>query len=107
MGCGCKKNEPVDLTPKGISNNIGKTSLNLLVFIIFVITLPIVNLIIIWMGFKAIVLRQQIDFKGILMLLANKFSNKKDDDDDDDDYYENVNDKDVYLTNVEVLSKSK
>lgn len=111
MSCNCKNDQTMASMmesdengfikkPRTLSNYILKS----LVFLLFLVSLPILIVGIIWIGFKLLVLNESIDVKGLLMLLVNKFkSNIPDEDDDDYDLTED----DLVMLDVEDITQKK
>ena len=71
--------------------------------LLFIISLPIINVMIIWFVFKTLLLNRNVDLKPMLLSILSKF--KSDDDDDDDDYeYYDLTEDDVELMGVEEIT---
>jgi hypothetical protein len=86
--------------PRTLGNYILKS----LVFLLFLISLPILVVGIIWIAFKLLVLNDSIDAKGLLMLFVNKFKSNIPDE-DDDEYY--LTEDDLVMLDVEDITQKK
>ena len=67
-----KKNE---LKSSNLTNNIVKYSIKTLGFLLFLLILPLINLVIIWMTFKMFVLNGNTDFRPIIKFVGDKLKN--------------------------------
>lgn len=106
MGCNCKA-ESTDtkgvIEQVDIKESFGKYTLKFLGLLLFIISLPIINVMIIWFVFKTLLLNRNVDLKPMLLSILSKF--KSDDDDDDDDYeYYDLTEDDVELMGVEEIT---
>ena len=82
-----------------------KYSLKTLMFLMFLIALPFINLYILYLSFSIIVLNESVDIKPLLLAIGNKFKPKDDDDDlVDDEEFENLTEEDVILLDSEDIT---
>ena len=90
MSCNCKNDKSMDtmLNDTDVSQkkgfSIGKTIVKLLAFSILLIFSPIILLLLIWFGFKVLVVNQNIDIKPLISFLTKKIQSET----IDNDYYE-------------------
>lgn len=110
MSCNCKadkiNSENVSLNKVNIPFPSFTTYiLKILAFILMIIALPIINLFIIWFIFRTLVLNMEVDIKPLLYAIGSKFKPNEDDEDDD---YNNLNEDEVEMIDVEdITNKSK
>jgi hypothetical protein len=112
MGCNCKadKNTPnYNGDEENVNVNIPKTIGNYILktigFLLFIIALPVVNVLIIGYVFNILILNKNVDLKPVLFSILSKFKVKDDEDDEDDedeDYYHLTED-DVEMEGVEEI----
>ena len=86
---------------KGFS--IGKTIVKLLAFSIFLIFSPIILLLLIWFGFKVLVVNQNIDIKPLISFLTKKIQSET----IDNDYYEEFDENDFVMVGVDDITNQK
>lgn len=111
-GCNCKGN--VSMQDKENENNsffqiIVKYALKTLVFLLFLIGIPFINLYIIYLSFNIIVLNKSIDIKPLLKSIGQKFQNKDEEIDEyiDDEEFNNLTEDDVVLLNAEDITEQQ
>lgn len=116
MGCNCKGTVSMEelaknnqSKPTSFFQNFIKYSLKTFMFLIFLVSLPFINLYIIYLSFSIIVLNQSVDIKPLLFAIGDKFKPKDDDDDDliDDDEFENLTEDDVILLDAEDITEKQ
>ena len=92
MGCNCKGEKrvlPVGESKKiNLPTSIFNYSIKTFGFLLFIIILPIINLVILWSVFRILVLNKDTDVKGLLTMMLSKLKPKDDDYDDYDDLTE-------------------
>lgn len=106
MGC-CKKGQNMETILENNDNEalgggqlVLKYILKVFGFLILLLTLPIINLVIIWYMFSMLVLNKNIDVKPLLLAIGAKFK-PEDKDVDDNDELEVLTTEDVILMDVE------
>ena len=112
MGCNCKgkvsmeaMGDSVQSESKSFFGLFIKYSLKTLMFLMFLIALPFINLYILYLSFNIIVLNESVDIKPLLLAIGNKFKPKDDDDDlVDDEEFENLTEEDVILLDSEDIT---
>jgi hypothetical protein len=87
-------------TKKSIGNYVLKT----LVYLIFLLLLPLIIIALIVIGFKVFVLNESINIKPILLMIAKKMSQQQVEYEDDD--YE-VSEDDLIMVGVEDITNKK
>lgn len=108
MGCNCKGNK--NLSPSGepikisLKQNVFAYFFKFLAFILFIISLPIVNIVILYYVFKTLVLNKDFDIKPLLMFLINKANNNENDEEDDLDDLSELNPEDFELVGVDNIT---
>ena len=114
MSCNCKNDQTMASMMESDENGfikkprtLGNYVLKSLVFLLFLISLPILLVGIIWISFKLLVLNDSIDAKGLLMILVNKLKSNIPDDDDDDDYEYDLTEDDLVMLDVEDITQKK
>lgn len=106
MSCNCKK--PNTNNPSTNNNNTKKQETvnylsKVIVFLFFLVLLPILNLYIIWILFKMIVLNKNVDIIKFLKIINEKLKERKEDDDEDDDF-DDLTEDDVISLDVEDIT---
>jgi hypothetical protein len=117
MGCGCKTKKDIDFLPneeiiipkKKIIDEIKSYTSKTILFLIVLLTTPIIMGVIIYYMFTTIVLTRDLDIKPFLLHLAKSMkkttdAQNEDDDDDDDDDYEFLDEEDLIMLNVEDIT---
>lgn len=90
---------------ESLSQIILKYVFKSLVFLLMMVTLPIIVLFIIWFMFKMIVLNKEVNVKPLLVAIGKKFQRSTDDYEDD---YESLTEDDVVMVDVEdITNRSK
>lgn len=118
MGCGCKtKKEDISfykdeniLPKKKLMGEIKNYTSKILIFLLVLLTIPIIICIIIYYMFTTIVLTKELNIKPFLFSLAKNMQKIKDDSDEkeydyDDDDDEFLNEEDLIMLNVEDITK--
>ena len=109
MSCNCKNDKSMDtmLNDTDVSQkkgfSIGKTIVKLLAFSIFLIFSPIILLLLIWFGFKVLVVNQNIDIKPLISFLTKKIQSET----IDNDYYEEFDENDFVMVGVDDITNQK
>ena len=113
MGCGCKTSgnkDILDSTSEGISSKklgsrIISYTFKVLAFLLFIVFLPLVNIVLLWFVFKILVVNEKVDLVPILTFFGKKFDPRKlQDDDDDDDEFDSLTEDDVILLDTEDIT---
>jgi hypothetical protein len=86
---------------KGFS--FGKIIIKLLAFSIFLILSPIIFLLLIWFGFKVLVVNKTIDIKPLISFLTKKIQSETIDNDD----YEEFDENDFVMVGVDDITNQK
>lgn len=108
MSCNCKNDK--QLLEKDFNSNvktkksIGNYVLKTLVYLIFLLLLPLIIIALIVIGFKVFVLNESINIKPILLMIAKKMSQQQVEYEDDD--YE-VSEDDLIMVGVEDITNKK
>lgn len=105
MGCNCKSDNQysVDSDIK-LNKKIGNYTLRFIVFTLSLLLTPIFIGVMVFFLFRTIVLNKNFDVQKTISSLIEKFKNSdKDDDDDDDDSYEEFNQDELELMDVEYI----
>jgi hypothetical protein len=108
MSCNCKNDK--QLLGKDSNSNvktkksIGNYVLKTLVYLIFLLLLPLIIIALIVIGFKVFVLNESINIKPILLMIAKKMSQQQVEYEDDD--YE-VSEDDLIMVGVEDITNKK
>ena len=112
MSCNCKNGDSFDTELKNekkvsLWNNIISYFFKTLGFIILLAFLPIINLVIIWIMFKAMVLNKKLEIRPLLKYIGEMIKQKDNeyDDDDDDDYDYSYSD--LKMVDVEDITNKK
>lgn len=95
---------------KSVFSIFVKYWLKTLVFILFLLAIPFINLYIIYLSFNIIVLNKSVDIKPLLKSIGEKFSEKnKDDEDDyvDEDELNILTENDVVLLDAEDITEQQ
>ena len=110
MSCNCKNNKtnPESYSSDRIEKsesffqNVVKYTLKFFGFLMFLLILPILNIVIVWYAFRMLILDKNIDLRPILFKLGDAFRNKE-----DDEYYEVYESsvEDLEMMDVEVLTR--
>ena len=109
MSCNCKNDKSMDamLNDTGVSDkkgfSVGKIIIKLLAFSIFLILSPIIFLLLIWFGFKVLVVNQTIDIKPLISFLTKKIESETIDNDD----YEEFDENDFVMIGVDDITNKK
>lgn len=109
MSCNCKNDKSMDsmLNDTSVSSkksfSIGKIIVKLSVFSIFLFLSPIIFLLLIWFGFKVLVVNETIDIKPLISFLANKIKSETVDKDD----YEEFDENDFVMVGVDDITNQK
>jgi hypothetical protein len=111
--CNCKNGPSMNEMLEGenenkvklkLGSNILKYSLKTLGFLLFLILLPIINLIIIWFAFNLFVLNKNVDIKQMLMFIGNGFRKTEIEETLTDDELDMLTEDDVYMVGVEDIT---
>lgn len=111
--CNCKNGPSMNEMLKGenekkvklnLGSNILKYFLKTLGFLLFLIVLPIINLVIIWFAFNLFVLNKNIDFKPMLTFIGNGFRKTEIEEELSENELENLTEDDVYMVGVEDIT---
>ena len=112
-GCNCKAdlNGQLgdDITKEKLGPKITIYVLKFLGFLLLVLSLPIINLVIIWFMFKTLVLSKNVNVKPLLVAIGKKFQETDvDGDNDEDNEFNELTEDDVEMLDVEdITNKSK
>lgn len=119
MGCACKNKKNIDFLPneeiilpkKKLINEIKLYTSKTILFLIVLLTTPIIMGVIIYYMFTTIVLTRDLDIKPFLIHLAKNMKKtidaENDEDDEDDEYdedYEFLDEDDLIMLNVEDIT---
>lgn len=106
MSCNCKNDKKIDtiLEETGNATNkkfsFGKYSLKTIAFLVFLVLSPIMLILLIWFGFKILVLNDSIDIKPLLNFLTTKIKDKT----SDDDEFEELDENDFVIVGVDDIT---
>lgn len=103
MSCNCKNEKKIDVKSES-KNKISFYFLKILIYMIFLLLLPVIIVAFMIIGFKVFVLSESIDIKPLLVRLAKSFSIKDEDEDED---YENITEDDLIMVDVEDITNKK
>jgi hypothetical protein len=109
MSFTCKNDKSMDamLNDTGVSDkkgfSVGNITIKLLAFSIFLILSPIIFLLLIWFGFKFLVVNQTIDIKPLISFLTKKIESETIDNDD----YEEFDENDFVMVGVDDITNQK
>jgi len=111
MSCNCKSDKKMNdylkdgESSESLSQVMLKYIFKSLVFLLLLVTLPIIVLFIIWFMFKMIVLNKEVNVKPLLVAIGKKFQQPMDDHEDD---YEILTEDEVVMVDVEdITNRSK
>jgi hypothetical protein len=108
-GCNCKGSISMQEKNDGeqtFFTNFVKYSLKIILFVLFLIAVPIISLYTIYLGFNIIVLNENVDIKPLLKKIGEHFKENKNDEDDyiDEDEFNNLTEDDVILLGAEDIT---
>jgi len=105
MGCNCKKSDiksdVISQEKKPLKKLIGGMLMKIILFLLIIISLPIINIAIIVITFRTLLMNKEIDMKKVLDYLGEKMKSKESNEYEYE--YNELTENDVFMTGVDKI----